>query len=317
MKQVVSAAKRAGKKRPAASGTASTPSEQPSAKKKRASSPPPSGHARSAPPDEAAALEASLRLPAAATDEAAMRAAVLVTNRAPLVLAFGVALLAHTMPAQPLSSRLSLAQAAVSLNSRSKAVSLGIERGRSAEDEGWGVGQAAVRVMGREVRTMKRVGWKVVGGDAEAHGVEGESVDDVALWGLDLEALKKSSGTDVKDGTGVGLSFHLPIHTPQSARSYLLKAFDSKPTQQTASSPKKTPSASSSRAEKERNLGLLLGALDLLFKSWSPVLSKEDLDQKAWSWYVQTRPSVPDGVSGWGAKGELRLSDILQLARKG
>lgn len=60
------------------------------------------------------------------------------------------------MPEQPVSSRLSLAQALVSINSRSKAVSLGIENGQSAEQEGWGEGQPVVKVLGREIRVLKR-----------------------------------------------------------------------------------------------------------------------------------------------------------------
>lgn len=308
-KQVVNAAKRQGKKRPAPSPE----QEKLGAKKKRAS-----GY--EAPTEQD--LEAALQLPAASTDEAAINSTVLVTNRAPVVLAFAVALLVHTMPAQPLSSRLSLAQAVVSMNSRSKAVSLGIEAGKSAEEEGWGVGQKGVRVLGREVRTLRRVGWRAPSAGGGGGPEEGEAGgEDVALWGLDLEALRKTSGEDVRDGTGVGLSFQLPIHTPQSARSYLLKSFDSKAAQTTGSSTKagstkSSSGAASTRMEKERNLGLLLGALDLLFGSWSPALSVEELDRKAWGWYVQTRPAVPDGASGWGARGELRLADILALRRQ-
>ena len=139
-----------------------------------------------------------------------------------------------------------------------------------------------------------------------------------AFWALDLEALKKSSdGTAVNDGTGVGFSSDLPIYTPQSARSYLLKAFERKTgaAETGTSHSKKKATKSSLMAEKERNLALLLGALDLLFKSWSDHLSKDELDSKAWSWYVRVRPDVASGISGWGAKGELRLADILQLRK--
>lgn len=99
-----------------------------------------------------AATEASLELPTSSLQSADLDPVCLHTNRAPLVLAFAVTLLKYTMQSQPLSSRLSLAQAVVSVNSRSKAVSLGIEKGNSAEDEGWGQGQPKVRVMGREIR---------------------------------------------------------------------------------------------------------------------------------------------------------------------
>ncbi|GAP91283.1 putative impact protein [Rosellinia necatrix] len=105
--------------------------------------------------------EASLELPVE-MDEEVIANTTLITNRAPLVLAFAVELLSYTMPEQPPSSRLSLAQAVVSANSRSKAVSIGLEKGLSADDEGWGHGQPRVRVMGREVTVLKRGGyaWK-------------------------------------------------------------------------------------------------------------------------------------------------------------
>ncbi|KAI1089838.1 hypothetical protein F5B19DRAFT_355477 [Rostrohypoxylon terebratum] len=110
-------------------------------------------------------IEASFTLPVE-TDEQIIANTILLTNRAPLVLAFAVELLRYTMPEQPPSSRLSLAQAVVSANSRSKAVSLGIENGPSADEQGWGHGQPRVRVMGREVTVLKRGGyeWK---GDEE------------------------------------------------------------------------------------------------------------------------------------------------------
>jgi hypothetical protein len=82
------------------------------------------------------------------------------TNRAPLVLAFAVQLLKYTQPDQPLSSRLSLGQAVVSLNSRTKAVSLGLAQGDAAK-EGWGEGQPKVVIMGREVPVLKRGGYVV------------------------------------------------------------------------------------------------------------------------------------------------------------
>jgi hypothetical protein len=279
--------------------------------------------------DEASKLEASLVLPALETDEQKLAATTLLCNRAPVVLAFGVVLLQYTRPAQPLSSRLSLAQAAVSMNSRSKAVSLGLEKGKSADEEGWGAGQRVVRVMGREVRTMKRVGWGDLGGSlppstselsessssrqSQRDGGDSVTEEDPPLWALDLEALRGDVGGQ-NDGTGVGSLTGLPIYTPQSARSYLLKSFDRKAAADGVDG--KKVRGSSVAAEREKNLGMLLGALDLLFKSWSTSLNPTELDSKAWNWYVQVRPSVPDGVSGWGAKGELRLADILRL-RKG
>ncbi|KAI1329504.1 hypothetical protein F5Y16DRAFT_366183 [Xylariaceae sp. FL0255] len=94
------------------------------------------------------------------TDEDIIAHTTLLTNRAPLVLAFAVETLRFTMPEQPPSSRLSLAQAVVSANSRSKAVSIGLEKGLSAEEEGWGHGQPQVTVLGRDVTVLKRGGYE-------------------------------------------------------------------------------------------------------------------------------------------------------------
>ncbi|EFX04307.1 impact protein-like protein [Grosmannia clavigera kw1407] len=128
-------------------------------------------------------LEKSLDL-AVEEDDDRMAATVLLTNRAPLLLAFAVELLRYTMPEQPPSSRLSLAQAVVSANARSKAVSLGIarERGRgsgsgegsgrgNSNDDDWGAGQPRVRIMGREVAVLKRGGytWR---GEEDVEGVD-------------------------------------------------------------------------------------------------------------------------------------------------
>jgi Uncharacterized protein family UPF0029 len=399
-------------------------------------------------------LEASLALPELIKDEERLKEAVIYTNRAPLVLAFAVALLRFTMPEQPLSSKLSLAQAVVSLNSRSKAVSLGLETGKGAEAEGWGQGQPKVKVMGREVSVLKRSGYEwrevseekkdedestqgtvVAQSSAESpnnegtsgwtvsasvtskqstfvaraitvtstsearsalqklmasagelrdashnitawrvrgdHGViedfndDGESgggrhilglmqadnivnvllvvtrwyggimlgpdrwrimsqvsrdalsqrlrvagvIGQEALWGLDLEAMR-SKDAPVTGGTSAGM----PIYKPGSARAYILKAFGSPPL---AADSKKKKSGAALDREREENLGLLLGALDLLFGSWADHLSREELDRRAWSWYVQVRPEVESGVAGWGGKGEVKLADILNLQRKG
>lgn len=258
-----------------------------------------------------AAIEESLALPSVVATDEELANTILYTNRAPLVLAFAVTLLKYTMPEQPLSSRLSLAQAAVSANSRSKAVSLGIEKGNSAEEEGWGQGQPTVRVMGREIRVMKRWGyeWKEENGQTERAenveteqdrpGSEGRENKDrnktVALWGLDLSSTTPNPSA-------------LPIHTPQSARSYLLKSFPSPP-------PSSPSSPAPAKAQKDRNLALLLQALDRLHSSWSDVLSCPELDRRSWAWYVTVRPEVQDGVKGWGGKGEVQLGDILALRR--
>ena len=420
-------------------------------------------------PQTPQALEESLELPQPSADEEAISQTTIYTNRAPLVLAFAVQLLKYTMPEQPLSSRLSLAQAVVSANSRSKAVSLGLEKGASAEGEGWGMGQPKVRVLGREVHVLKRGGyhWRQEdqsvgsreehgpnlkgegsGGDAtgeepasnpvpqgiqqdgtksdwaisasvtskkstfvarsiavsspsqcraviqkllannktlreadhnitawrvrsDSGSIIEESNDDgesgggrhilqimqssdvvgmvlvvtrwyggimlgpdrwrimsqvsrdalsqrlrvtgilgqEALWGLDLETMR-STDAPVTGGTTGGMS----TYKPELARSYILKAFGSPPP--TADSPAKKKSGAALGREKEENLGLLLGALDLLFSSWVEHISRDELDRRAWTWYVQVRPEVESGVAGWGGKGEVPLSRILGLQRK-
>ncbi|RFU35378.1 hypothetical protein B7463_g976, partial [Scytalidium lignicola] len=416
-------------------------------------------------PQSPEAFEASLALPQPSEDEEAISKTVIYTNRAPLVLAFAVELLKFTMPEQPLSSRLSLAQAVVSANSRSKAVSLGLEKGASAEAEGWGAGQPKVRILGREVHILKRSGynwtkeeqepikeensgeqlkeedqttseqdttrtvdveksgttgwttsasvtlkhstfvarsitvtsplearlsiqkllaenkdlreashnitaWRVQGnqgGVMEGCDDDGEKgggshllellrsngtsgilivvtrwyggvmlgpdrwrlmtqvardalsqrlrvtgiIGQESLWGLDLESMRSTSAP-VTGGTAAGM----PIHKPEGARAYIMKAFASPPLSDEGAS-KKKKSGVALEKEKEANLGLLLGALDMLFGSWVEHISRDELDRRAWGWYVQVRPEVESGVAGWGGKGEIRLKNILDLRRKG
>lgn len=276
------------------------------------------------------AIEDSLVLPESNVDEEELRSTTIHTNRAPLVLAFAITLLKYTMPSQPLSSRLSLAQAVVSMNSRTKAVSLGIEKGNSAEDDGWGQGQPKILVMGRDIRVMKRWGYECKGkpeedrinqedsqpGDSQnTLKQEDESGDEPALWALDLEALRSSNGPLVSGAQGANGS-GLPIYNAQSARAYLLKSFASPaPSTERISPKKKSPAAT--KTEKERNLALLLQALDLLYASWAHILGREELDRRAWAWYVAVRPDVEHGLAGWGGKGEVKLAQILDLRRNG
>ncbi|KAI1346973.1 hypothetical protein F5Y01DRAFT_260062 [Xylaria sp. FL0043] len=450
--------------------------------------------------------EASLQLSVEA-DEQLIASTTLLTNRAPLVLAFAVELLRYTMPEQPPSSRLSLAQAVVSANSRSKAVSLGLEKGLSADDEGWGHGQPRVRVMGREVTVLKRGGYSWEGGEeteksnentagtkdspdtAEASNrsraqlmndnttghaarswstsqpvtlkqstfvvrataladpsqrqsilqslfaaipslqsathnawayrvkvptnlfnataIKEESFDDgesgcgsfllknmqgmnvvdtlvvltrwyggimlgpdrwrimrnclgdalserlritgeqvtlggEALWGLDLEAARNKAGAadSASSRSYEAGVVGMPIHRPEAAKAYLFKSFATRiePSQQEegsvsvqksehdgqSTSPKTSTSRSAPKKktikaleiEKEENMARLLGAIRLLYESWAGHLSANDLDRRAWNWYVAVRPEVESGPSGWGAKGQLKLSDILALRRK-
>ncbi|KAF4122675.1 hypothetical protein GMORB2_6982 [Geosmithia morbida] len=109
-------------------------------------------------------LEESLALPPAEEDEGLIRATSVVTNRAPLLLAFAVELMRFTMPEQPPSSRLSLGQAVVSANSRSKAVSLGMDKSATGAARSLSEGQPRVRIMSREVAVLKRGGYTWSGG---------------------------------------------------------------------------------------------------------------------------------------------------------
>ncbi|KAH6894297.1 hypothetical protein B0T10DRAFT_480101 [Thelonectria olida] len=386
-------------------------------------------------------LEASLELPLT-EDEDVIRKTVIETNRAPLVLAFAVELLRFTKPEQPPSSRLSLAQAVVSANSRSKAVSIGIEK--SGKEEALSEGQPMVSVLGRRIPVLKRSGYTWSGssqsnpseptssistsssatvGNSQssphkwtasrrisskgsifiAHAIstsssnaraslmkslmeekphlaeathnawairtsygnsplkqeasfdDGESgcgnfmlqilreldisntlvvltryyggvmlgpdrwrlmrecindalsaqkrtsnLSDEPVWGLDLQDTRPATST-------VGM----PIHRPEAARNYLLRSFGPAPG---GDQTKKTVAAANE--ERQENLGRLLGALRLLFASWVDVTSREELDRRAWNWYVAVRPDVESGPAGWGAKGTLRLEKILDLRRK-
>ncbi|SMR49337.1 unnamed protein product [Zymoseptoria tritici ST99CH_3D1] len=325
-KQIISAAKRLTKKRSAGELDDNSPTPK---KKCKAES-----LFTDQTPLSPTALESSLTLPTSTLPASSLSNTNLITNRAPLVLAFLVTLLKYTMPEQPLSSRLSLAQAYVSQTSKKRAIYLGIEDGKTAEEEGFGEGLPQVVVGGKEVKVLRRWGyeWRGEGevGEVEEGGEgiggvkveesegfkegEGGQVDEKpALWALDLEALKKTDDSSRRSDYRIGTYSNLPIHTPQSARAYIMKAFASAPSTEAATT--KKPTAKAAAAEKEANLGKLLRALDLLYESWATTLSAEELDARTWGWYVKVRPSVEDGVAGWGGKNVLKLGDILALRR--
>ncbi|KAM5441339.1 hypothetical protein MferCBS31731_003769 [Microsporum ferrugineum] len=330
-KQVWHAAKRVVKKRLADGDPESPSSSSPSKKRKVPATEP------EITPE---CFEASLTLPIS-TDLDEISKTSIITNRAPLVLAFAVISLKYTMPEQPLSSRLSLAQAVVSANSRTKARRLGIDTTPSTEDEGWAQGQPIVKVLGRSISVLRRVGYdwrgraaelpddgfdskKMEGSSSSPHAEtdspalradapspkqdnDGDNLP--ALWGLDLESHRKSSdGHHNRYGGYDSRSHntHLPVFRPESARDYLLGAF-------CTHSP--SNAKADSKSAKERALSVLLGAIDHVCQSWASTLSKGELDRRAWCWYVAVRPVVEDGVSGWGQKGKVHLSAILDLRR--
>lgn len=234
------------------------------------------------------------------------------------------------MPEQPISSRLSLAQAVVSANSRSKAVSLGIESGQSAEKEGWGEGHPVIKVLGREIRVLKRWDYSSREGEPtatlelEKSSSNAESAEDYLgkgavddgpdkmppLWGVDLEAHRNSHRATT--GSKPKPSSSLPIYTAESARSYLLRSI-SKP--QESHAPSKSKSAATVDQEREDCAGNLLYAIDSVCRSWALTLNKDDLDRRAWAWYLRVRPDVQNGARGWGEKGQVKLSDILALRK--
>ncbi|GJC81273.1 hypothetical protein ColLi_04111 [Colletotrichum liriopes] len=108
--------------------------------------------------------EDALALPVVTNEEEIAEASI-YTNRAPLMLAFVLELLRYTMPVQPLSSHLSLAQAVVSANARTKAVGIGLTK-TYGEDGSWGEGQPRVNIMGRTIAVLKRGDYKLQGDEA-------------------------------------------------------------------------------------------------------------------------------------------------------
>ncbi|KAF7511712.1 hypothetical protein GJ744_003875 [Endocarpon pusillum] len=380
-KQILAAAKRASNPKSKKRSASGNGDEQVASKRAKG----PNGCWQQQSPAE---LEASLALPTSTLSLLELQSIIVQTNRAPLFLAFAVTLLKYTMPEQPLSSRLSLAQAVVSANSRTKAKSIGLVGGKSAEDEGWGDGQPKVRVMGRMVPVMRRHGY-FLDGNREDGGGQGEDRNggdgvkqeikdegnkdavkqyqrlpeesmeskELPLWGLDLEALKKLNSNvngsppvlaPSSNKTSANATPGLPIHTPQSARSYLLKSFSqvqdqsripdpsspssdpSKPAPSSPNLPPKSatvssqkrksgapPSSSQLAAQKEDALSHLLAALDILFSSWAceTVVERQELDRRAWGFYIRVRPDVEAGVGGWGQKGHVPLRRILELTK--
>ncbi|KAL8768643.1 MAG: hypothetical protein Q9209_005202 [Squamulea sp. 1 TL-2023] len=156
-KQILSTAKRSSKKRTLSATSATSETSQ---SPKRAKTGPLKLGQELPPADlEASLALPTLNLPSHDDIEAEISNTVLHTNRAPLMVAFGVQLLRYTMPSQPLSSRLSLAQAVMSMGAKAKAIHLGIQSGKTAEDEGWAEGQPSVRMMGRKIPVMRRWGY--------------------------------------------------------------------------------------------------------------------------------------------------------------
>jgi hypothetical protein len=60
------------------------------------------------------------------------------------------------------------------------------------------------------------------------------------------------------------------------------------------------------------DLGRVWTAMRRLAKSYTP----KELAERAFGLYERFRPSIPEGVKGWGAKGNLDLGLIERLAKK-
>jgi hypothetical protein len=235
---------------------------------------------KSQPSNTGTSKPVEITLPDLVTEISILSNTTIRTNRAPLVLAFALTALSFSPhPIQPLDSRLSLAQGVVALNSRTKANSIGIESGKTAEQEGWGEGFGRINVLGRDVPTVRRT--------------SGEQ-DGSAVWAVDLDALRKRNFSFSGSGP---VNANVAIHTPQAARSYLLKSFDRVEGENTAK-------------EREENAAMVLGALEKVMRTWK----ENEVHGRAWSGYVKVRPDVAGGAAGWGAKGEVKLRDILTLA---
>lgn len=279
--------------------------------------------------------EADLALPQTHLPVDELRSVEIETNRAPLFLAFALALSAYTLPHQPLSSRLSLAQAVTSAGAQSKAKYIGLTDS-TAEDEGWAQGQPSVKLMGRQVAVMRR---HVVVNEKVKQEVKHEEEDtksqatiqaDVpvvnheAFWGIDLEAVKRAKGPLVAGKTAG--SGGLPIHKAQAARSYLLKSIDLigedttsiKEEPDTSSTPFKTTklTAAAKAERRERAVAMLLKTIDHVCDSWSSTVPSDELDRRATAWYAKVRPEVQGGQAGWGQRGKVSLQAIIDLARE-
>ena len=266
--------------------------------------------------------EATLALPEANKTEEELNGVLIETNRAPLFLAFTLSILNYTHPEQPVSSKLSLAQAVVSAGAQSKAKSIGLTSGPTAEEDGWLLGQPKTRIMGREVAVMRRQVSDSTPTDGSQQTMEQETEappSHEAFWGIDLEALRKSNGPLIagKNQKGHGGP---PIHTPDSARNYLLRSMDvitqsSDGVKESHSPRGKKQTNAEIAARKEEAAAMVLKAIHIVLDSWKDTLSTAELDRRAQTWYAMVRPEVAQGQAGWGQRGQLALEHILKLKR--
>ena len=67
----------------------------------------------------------------------------------------------------------------------------------------------------------------------------------------------------------------------------------------------------------ESKFGAALGECRAAMTALARAFAPDDLAQRAYQLYVAFRPAIPEGESGWGAKGTLDLATIERLARSG
>jgi len=64
----------------------------------------------------------------------------------------------------------------------------------------------------------------------------------------------------------------------------------------------------------ESKFGESLGAARAAMRDLAKEFRPEQLSQNAFSLYEKFRPAIPEGVTGWGAKGNLEIDRIRSLA---
>ena len=64
----------------------------------------------------------------------------------------------------------------------------------------------------------------------------------------------------------------------------------------------------------ESKFGESLGTVRAAMRDLAKALPPEELATNAFSLYEQFRPAIPEGVTGWGAKGNLDIDRIRSLA---
>ena len=65
----------------------------------------------------------------------------------------------------------------------------------------------------------------------------------------------------------------------------------------------------------EQKFGPALGDVRKAMRTLAQAFKPSELNEKGFGLYECFRPSIPEGVRGWGAKGELNLDLIRSLAR--